>query len=90
MSHTGNKAELLAERLDMPADVIGGAPKLTLSGRRHLMIENHRGILSYGDELIELDCAGMKVNIRGDGLCLGAMDKRDMVITGRILVIELE
>ena len=90
MSNARKKAELLADRLDIPADICAGSPRLTLCGRRNLMIENHRGILSYGDELIEVDCAGMKVNVRGDGLCLGAMDKKDMMISGRILVIELE
>jgi len=90
MGNARKKAELLVDRLDIPADICTGAPKLTLCGRQSLMIENHRGILSYGNELIEVDCAGMKVNVRGDELCLGAMDKNDMLISGRILVIELE
>ena len=84
------KAELLSDRIDLPADAFAGSAKLTLNGRRHLLIENHRGILKYGDKLIAVDCGGMKVRICGDELNLSAMDKSDMLITGRILSIELE
>lgn len=84
------KAEILSERLDIPANAMAGSAKLTLNGRRHLLIENHKGILKYGDKLIAVDCGGMKVRICGDELELSAMDKADMLVTGRILSIELE
>lgn len=90
MKKSNNRAEELADRLDMPADICAQSAKITVNGRRHLMIENHRGIISYGSELIEIDCGAMKVNVRGDDLQLGAMDKNDMLISGRLLVIELE
>lgn len=83
-------AELLSDRLNLPADALAGLPKLTLNGRRHLMVENHRGILKYGDKLIEIDGGGIKFRICGDELQLNAMDKSDMLITGRILSVELE
>lgn len=82
-------AELLADKLDLPADAAGAA-KITLYGRRRLLIENHKGILNYGEDIIEVDCGGMKTVIRGNDLSLGAMDKNDMLVTGRVLSIELE
>jgi hypothetical protein len=54
-----------------------------------VLIENHGGIVRYSSELIELG-GGTKVVIRGDGLRLVAMDRRDMVIAGRILSAEYE
>ena len=90
MGKLKDSAEALSERINVPADVLSGAAKLTLNGRRHLLIENHRGILSYGDKLIAVDCGAAKVRISGDELQLAAMDKTDMLITGRILSIELE
>ncbi len=89
MQGKGKKAELLADRLEIPADALG-APKLSICGRRRVLVENHCGILSYGDTMIELCCRDMKIRIRGDGLRLGAMDKKDMLISGRILSVELE
>lgn len=90
MGKISAKAELLSERLNLPADAVAGSAKLTLNGRRHLLVENHRGIIEYGDKLISVDCGGIKVHICGDELNLAAMDKTDMLITGRILSIELE
>lgn len=83
-------AELLSERLELPADAVAGTAKLTLHGRRHLLIENHKGILKYGETLISVDCGDLKVHVCGDGLNLSAMDKSDMLITGRILSVEME
>ena len=53
MKSKRDKAELLADRLDIPADALG-LTKLSLCGRSRLLIENHCGIISYGDALIEI------------------------------------
>ena len=87
MGRLKDKAELLADRLELPPDALAGAVKLTVNGRRR---ENHCGIITYEDTVIAVDCGGMKTVIRGDDLGLGAMDKQDMLITGRILSIEFE
>lgn len=89
MSDRSKKSEQLIDRLNLPADALG-TPTLTVSGRRRLLVENHGGILCYGDSLIEINCRNMKIRVRGDDLRLGAMDKKDMLICGRILSVELE
>lgn len=90
MSKSMKRTQELIDRFDMPSKLCLGVPKITISGRSELLIENHRGILSYGTELIQIDCGGSTVSVRGDGLELEAMDKMDMLIKGRLLVIELE
>lgn len=90
MGNFNDKAELLADRLDLPADALAGSIRLSLCGRRRLMIENHHGIISYGENMTEVDCGGVKLIIRGDGLSIGAMDKKDMLICGRIISLEFE
>lgn len=82
-------AELLADRLDIPADALGGM-KLSLCGRSRLLIENHRGIISYGDTDISIDCGAVKLIIHGDDLRLKAMNRSDMLVTGRIIALEFE
>lgn len=89
MSGQSKKTEQLIDRLELPADALG-MPKLTIGGRRRLLVENHCGISRYGDSLIEINCRNMKVRVRGDELKLKAMDKNDMLICGRILSVELE
>lgn len=84
-----SRGELLCDRLELPSDALGEL-KLTVGGRSRLLVENHRGIISYTEELIELDCGGVKLTVRGDKLRLGAMSGRDMLINGRIIALEFE
>jgi len=90
LSSMKDRSELLADRLELPSDALSGTVKLSINGRRRVLIENHRGIISYEDTLIVIDCGNMKAIIRGDELKLGAMDKSDMLIRGRLLSIEFE
>ncbi len=84
-----DRAELLADKLDIPADALG-CVKLSLCGRSRLLVENHRGIITYNDNLIEIDCGSVKLAVRGDALRLGAMNGSDMFICGRIIALEFE
>ncbi len=90
MGNLNDRAELLADRLDLPADALAGSIKLSLCGRRRLLIENHHGIISYGESITEVDCGTSKLRILGDDLHIGAMDKKDMLICGRIISLEFE
>ena len=84
-----DRAELLADKLDIPADALGSM-KLSLCGRSRLLIENHCGIISYGDTLTEISCGTIRLIIRGDNLRLKAMSGSDMLICGRIIALEFE
>lgn len=84
-----NKTELLSERLDIPSDISAGSAKLSVYGKSKVLVENHKGILLYSENEIQLSAKGMSVRILGDELSIAAMDKNDMLITGRILSVEL-
>ena len=47
----------IAERLDLPAESVAGVPKLTVTGRRRALVENHCGLLEYSHECIGCACA---------------------------------
>ncbi len=83
------RAELLADRLDIPADALGSM-KLSLCGRSRLLVENHGGIISYGDSLIVIGCGQARLIVRGGGLRLAAMSAGDMLICGTITALEFE
>lgn len=89
MSGKKEKTELLSEKIDVLSEVGVGSAKLSVYGRSKVLIENHKGIAHYGENEIELNAKGMTVRILGDGLSISAMDKDDMLITGRILSLEL-
>ncbi len=84
-----DRAELLADRLGIPADALGSM-KLSLCGRSRLLVENHSGIISYGDALIVIDCGGARLVVHGCGLRLAAMCAGDMLICGTITALEFE
>ncbi len=82
--------EKTAEFLDLPGDVVAGLPKLELTGSRELRMENHKGILAYGNEEIHISGGKWMVKVRGQGLELKAMTGSELLITGDIAGIDLE
>lgn len=82
--------EAAAEAMELPADVVAGAPLIELVGKRELRMENHRGILSYGPEEISVSGGRLLVQVRGEGLELSAMSANALLITGTIHSVELQ
>ncbi len=79
----------VTEFFDLPAELVPGVPKLTLSGGSEVLIENHEGLKSYSRDLIEVRGRNMLMQIRGEDLELSAMTKMELVISGIIVAIEL-
>ena len=79
----------ITELLDLPADVLPGVPRLTMSGGSEVLVENHGGLRSYTSDLIEVRGRNMLIQIRGEDLELAAMTKTDIIIRGIIVAVEL-
>lgn len=90
MKRIADIPEEIAGRLDLPAETVAGVPKLTMTGRRRALIENHRGLLQYSRDCIEVDGGRVRLRIRGANLQLVAMDRSDLLISGVILSAEFE
>ena len=82
--------EQLARRIDLPADIVAGTIKVTLTGTEQVLVENHRGILAYTDGLVEVNGRGALLRIRGEKLLLRAMDSEMLLVTGNIFGVDLE
>lgn len=78
----------LADKLELPEDVLLGSGKLTVTGGRSAVIENHRGVLEYTAERIVVAVLRGKVCLDGTGLRLKAMNKNELLVGGRIRNIE--
>ena len=81
--------EKTAQLFDLPGDVIAGLPRIELTGDRELLMEHHRGILSYGDQEIHISGGKLIVKVRGSGLELRAMNGEELLITGFITGVDL-
>ena len=82
--------ERTAQVLDLPGDVVAGLPRVEITGSRELRMENHKGILSYGDDEIHISGGKLVVKVRGAGLELKSMNASQLLITGAIRAVELE
>ena len=78
----------LADRLELPGELLPGAGRLTLSGGRRALIEGQRGILEYTAERIVVSFGREKLSLMGDGLRLSAMNAGELLIHGRIRSVE--
>lgn len=83
-------ARRIARLLDVPAEAISTAPRITMSGGGRVLIEGHRGLLEYAADRIAAAAAGCRVIVRGEDLSLTAMDARKLVVSGRVWAVELE
>ena len=92
MERSGRKERLLertAEALELPGDVVAGLPRIELTGDRELRMENHRGILAYGSDEIQIAGGRLVVKVRGENLELRAMNAGELLITGSLRGVEL-
>ena len=88
----GKRKEGLLERtaqiFDIPGETVG-LPRVEITGRHELRMENHQGILAYGPEEIVVSGGKLLVKIRGSELELRAMTGLELLITGKISQITL-
>ena len=78
----------LAERLELPGELLPGTGRLTLSGGRQALVEGQRGILEYTAERIVVSFGREKLRLMGDGPRLSAMNAGELLIHGRIRSVE--
>jgi len=91
MERNASSRELLtrmAELFDLPGDLVAGLAHLEVLGDREFFLEGHAGILSYGDDRIDVNAPGMIVRVRGQGLTLRGMTGDEVRIRGRIDAVE--
>ena len=82
--------EKLTARMELPGELLDEIPRLTLTGGTQVLVENQKELLSYSDEMIELGCGRLRLRIRGENLLLRAMDREELLVTGRIFGVEVD
>ena len=83
-------AEHVARQLTLPADAVAGMPRIELIGDGQLRVERHRGILAYDTSEVHIGAGRVTVRVRGFGMELRTMNRQELIITGRIVSVELE
>ena len=70
--------------LDFPQDVAGEGPKITITGRREVMVENYLSIINFSDQEIRLETAQGDVCLSGTGLMLKVILATELRIEGEL------
>ncbi len=82
--------ERLARRLSLPQEAFGPAPRITLSGESHVLVEGQRGLEEYEADHVAVAVGRGRVVIRGQGLTLDAMSGSELSVSGKLWAVELE
>lgn len=90
MRGEGGFLQRTAERLEIPEDAMFRVPRVTLTGGSEVCVENHRGLLGYTRERIEVGGGRMRVRILGSGLELCCMTADTLIVHGRVHAVEIE
>ena len=83
---TENMLLKIAPEADIP-DIL---PCIRLTGKSHIEIENHRGVLEFGSSLIRIYTVLGILKLTGEGLEMRLADRETLVCDGKIRMIEYE
>jgi len=80
----------MGEVLEFPPDVLEDVPKITLTGRRQVVVENYKEILAFSGEEITLSTAEGKLVFKGKTLVLKSVLPTELLIEGEIISLTYE
>lgn len=78
------------EILEVPREIYGGDPKVTIIGFDEMLIENYKGILEYEEFYIKINTAIGNINVNGFNLNLEQITEDDIAVKGKIESIDIE
>ncbi len=90
MKRTRQLLERAAQRLDLPAEVLAGLPRVELVGFGQLTVEHHRGILEYTDEAVTVAVPDGRVRVTGRRLTIHLMNHDYVMVRGALEHVALQ
>ena len=75
---------ILGDMLELPKDLVLDLPRIVIIGQRELHLENHKGIIEYGDSCIKINLARGFLEIEGERLEIKLIMQDEVSITGII------
>lgn len=83
-----NIFERTMDKLELPGEVLADLPRVSMTGSSRLLVENHKGLMDYGEEMILIAGGRITVKVLGEQLELCAMTTEALLIRGEIFQIE--
>lgn len=82
MKNKGSFLDKMAYAMDLPGEVLPGQPLVELVGQQRVLIENHRGVVQYGDAEICVRVSYGCIRVCGRDLRLMRMNRQQLIISG--------
>lgn len=73
--------------MELPIELFDDIPRITMIGNNRLLIENHKGIIEYDENIIRLVS---HINILGNQMNVEEINNDEIFITGEISNVEFE
>lgn len=90
MSRSEKMLERFTKAVDLPDEPIPGSPLVEIMGGHRVLIENHRGICQYADDLVRIHVKFGVISVHGQHLVLTRMSKEQLVVSGIIHGVTLD
>ena len=74
----------VSHALSVPEEICCRIPVVTIRGKDSVTVENHMGLLSYGETCMMIACNGEILCVRGMELSVSFMGKEVVHLTGKI------
>lgn len=82
-------SEVIAEKLSVPLDAVSNDPMVEIIGSAQVRIDRHMGILTYQDDEVEVRTRLGTVSVQGCALCIAQMNRRRILVRGKIAAVRL-
>ncbi|WP_125152560.1 sporulation protein YqfC [Clostridium rectalis] len=80
----------LAQKLDLPRDVVLDLPKIIVTGDGEIIIENHKGIVVFDEKVVKINSRIGLVSIYGKDFEILFLGGSTITLKGRFKSIEYE
>lgn len=78
----------MTDALELPKEVMLNLPLISITGREEITIENYKGIMEYGDEVIRVNTASGIIRMAGKELLLKQLTAECVIVSGKLEHIE--
>lgn len=85
-----NTKQNIANKLDLPRDVILNMPKIQITGDREIIIENHKGIILFEKDKVRINSGVGLISIYGENFEVLFMGGSTITIGGKFKSITYE
>jgi sporulation protein YqfC len=89
-SRLNKTKETIAQKLDLPRDVILNVPKIAITGDNEITIENHKGVVLFEEKEIKINSNVGLITIYGNGFEILFMGGNTLTLSGKFKSVVYE